>query len=138
MSAKTNKSQMLRFIEFINTADINLGKELISEDAVFYAPTNSEPLRGIEGYMFILNMMRNSFPDIKWELDEMIADENNIAARFTMTGTHKGNFLDIAPTGKVIKINAMNFYRFYNGKIVEEYGQPDIFGLIQQIKSQNQ
>lgn len=134
MSATNNKCQMLRFIEFINTADKSLGEELISDDALFYAPINSEPLKGIDGYMFILSMMRNSFPDIKWEIKEMVSEENVIAARFEMTGTHKGYFLNIAPTGKVIKINAMNFYRFYNGKIIEEYGQPDIFRLIQQIK----
>lgn len=134
MSTKTNKLIMNKFVEFINTSNVELSKELISEDAIFYAPTSPEPLRGAEGYMLILNMMRSSFPDISWKLEEMIAEGESVAARFTMTGTHKGDFFDITPTGKNIKINVMNFYRFSNGKIVEEYGQPDIFGLLQQIK----
>lgn len=134
MSTESNKSVMLKFIEFINTANKKMVKELISEEAVFYAPTSSEPLRGTEGYMLILNMMRSAFSDISWKLEEMVSEDNSIAARFIMTGTHDGDFFNIAPTGKSIKVNVMNFYRFSNGKIIEEYGQPDIFGLLQQIK----
>lgn len=125
---------MKKFVEFINTSNVELSKEIISEEAIFYAPTSSEPLRGSKGYMLILNMMRNSFPDVRWKLEEMIAEGESVAARFTMTGTHKGDFFDTKPTGKNIKINVMNFYRFSKGKIVEEYGQPDIFSLLQQIK----
>lgn len=134
MSTESNKLIMKKFVEFINTSNIELSKEIISEEAIFYAPTSSEPLRGSKGYMLILNMMRSSFPDVSWKLEEMIAEGESVAARFTMTGTHKGDFFDIKPTGKNIKINVMNFYRFSKGKIVEEYGQPDIFSLLQQIK----
>lgn len=134
MSTESNKLIMKKFVEFINTSNVELSKEIISEEAIFYAPTSSEPLRGSKGYMLILNMMRSSFPDVSWKLEEMIAEGESVAARFTMTGTHKGDFFDIKPTGKNIKINVMNFYRFSKGKIVEEYGQPDIFSLLQQIK----
>lgn len=134
MSTEKNKSVMGKFVEFINTANEEMAADLISEEAIFYAPTNPEPLKGTQGYMLILNMMRNSFPDISWKLEEMVAENDSIAARFTMTGTHKGEFFNIPPTGKAFKINVMNFYRFSNGKIIEEFGQPDIFGLLQQLK----
>lgn len=133
MSTEINKQVMQKFVEFINTADEALSKELISEDAIFYAPTSSEPLRGPAGYMSVLNMMRGGFPDIQWTLEEIVAEENTIAVRFIMQGTHQGYFFGIPPTGKEIKVNAMNFYYFLDGKIVKEYGQPDIFGLLQQI-----
>lgn len=134
MVENVNKSVMLKFIEFINTANESIASEIIAEEALFYSPTSTEPLRGIDGYMLILNMMRSSFPDINWKLEEMIAEGNSIAARFSMTGTHRALFFDLQPTGKKIKINVKNFYRFMNGKIIEEHGQPDIFGLLQQIK----
>lgn len=134
MSIKNNKSVMEKFVEFINNANEKLAGDLISEDAIFYAPTSPEPLKGTKGYMLILNMMRSSFPDISWKLEEMVAENESIAARFTMTGTHQGAFFNIPPTGKTFKINVMNFYRFSNNKIIEEYGQPDIFGLLQQLK----
>lgn len=134
MYIENNKSVMEKFVEFINTANEKLAGDLISEDAIFYAPTSPEPLKGTKGYMLILNMMRSSFPDISWKLEEMVAENDSIAARFTMTGTHQGAFFNIPPTGKAFKINVMNFYRFSNNKIIEEYGQPDIFGLLQQLK----
>lgn len=134
MSIEKNKSVMEKFVEFINTTNEKLAADLVSEDAIFYAPTNTEPIRGTKGYMVILNMMRGSFPNISWKLEEMVAENDSIAARFTMTGTHKGDFFGIPATGKTFKINVMNFYRFSDGKIIEEYGQPDIFGLLQQLK----
>lgn len=133
MSIEINKSAMHRFVEFINTANETLCKELVSEDAIFYAPTNPEPLKGTKDYLIILQMMRGGFPDIQWKLEEMVAEGDTVAARFTMEGTHEGTFFNIPPTNKRIKVNAMNFYRFSNGKIKEEYGQPDLLGLLQQI-----
>jgi predicted ester cyclase len=50
-----------------------------------------------------------------------------------MSGTHRGAFFGVPPTGKAIKVQAMNFYRLSGGKFVEERGQPDLLSLLQQI-----
>jgi predicted ester cyclase len=50
-----------------------------------------------------------------------------------MRGTHQGIFLGIPPSGKNIVVQAMNIYRLVDSKFVEEYGQPDMLGLLQQI-----
>jgi steroid delta-isomerase-like uncharacterized protein len=78
-------------------------------------------------------MMRGGFPDIQWTLEEIIAEDDKIAARFTMRGTHHGPFLGVEPTGKSITVRAVNFYRLADGKFVEERGQPDLLSLLQQI-----
>ncbi|AVC48596.1 snoaL-like domain protein [Rhizobium leguminosarum bv. viciae] len=78
-------------------------------------------------------MMRGGFPDIQWTLEEIIAEDDKIAARFTMRGTHHGPFLGVEPTGKSITVQAVNFYRLADGKFVEERGQPDLLSLLQQI-----
>jgi len=124
---------MNRFVEFINTASEILSKELISEDARFYVPGQPEPLRGPAGYLNIINMMRSGFPDIRWELEEMVAENEKIAACFTMRGTHRGTFFGVPATSRTIEVKAINFYGFSDGKIVEEYGQPDLLSLLQQI-----
>jgi steroid delta-isomerase-like uncharacterized protein len=131
--ATNNKDTMNRFVQFINTADEKLAAELVSPDAIFYVPGSPEPMRGPSGYMAIIGMMRSGFPDIQWTLEEMVSEDERVAARFTMNGTHKGTFFGVPPTGKPIKVQASNFYKFSNGKIVEEYGQPDTFSLMQQI-----
>ena len=133
MSIEANKLAMRRFTEFINTADQNLGEELIAEDAQFWVPGRPESMRGLAGYMNVLRMMRSGFSDVQWSLEETIAEGDKIAARFTMRGTHDGTFFGVPATGRKIEVRAMNFYRLAGAKFVEEYGQPDLLGLLQQI-----
>ena len=133
MSVQANKAQFQRFLTFINTADKVLGEDLIAEDAIFHAPNSPEPMRGIDGYMAILAMMRSGFPDIQWTIEEIVAEGDRLAARFTMRGRHTGAFFGIPPTGKEIAVQAINFYRFAEGRIIEEHGQPDLMGLMRQI-----
>lgn len=133
MNTETNKHLMHRFTEFINTASEKLAEELIASDAIFYVPGQTEPMRGPSSYLAIIGMMRGGFPDIQWTLEEMVSEGEKVAARFTMRGTHLGTFFGFPPTTKTIEVQAMNFYRFSGGQIVEEHGQPDMFGLLQQI-----
>ena len=85
------------------------------------------------GYLAIIGMMREGFPDIQWTLEEMVAEGDKVAGRFTMRGTHQGIFFGIPPTGRMIAVQAMNIYRISDGQFVEEHGQPDMLGLLQQI-----
>jgi len=133
MTAETNKIVMRRFLEFINTASESLAQELISPDAIFHVPWSTEPMRGPAGYLAIIGIMRGGFPDIQWTLEEMVAEGDKVAARFTMRGTHRGAFFGVPPTGKIIAAQAMNIYRLTGGQFVEEHGQPDMLGLLQQI-----
>jgi steroid delta-isomerase-like uncharacterized protein len=131
--SSTATSFMARFVEFINSADEKLANELVSPNAIFHVPGRPEPMTGPAGYMAIVAMMRGGFSDIQWTLEEAIAEENKIAARFTMTGTHTGPFMGVPPTQKTIRVQALNIYHLENGKIVKEYGQPDILGLLMQL-----
>src|SRR5271165_4698247 len=133
MSIEPNKVIMHRFTEFINTAGEKLAAELISPNAIFHLPGRSEPLKGPAGYLAIIGMMRGGFPDIQWTLEDMIAEGDRVAARFTMRGTHQGTFFGVPPTGEKIEVTAMNFYHLSGGQFVEEHGQPDLLGLLQQI-----
>ena len=133
MTAETNKIVMSRFLEFINTASESLAQELISPDAIFHVPRSPDPMRGPAGYLAIIGMMRGGYPDIQWTLEEMVAEGDKVAARFTMRGTHQGTFFGVPPTGKKIAVQAMNIYRLSDGQFVEEHGQPDMLGLLQQI-----
>jgi steroid delta-isomerase-like uncharacterized protein len=132
-SPKANKLLMQQFTEFINTASEKLADELISSEAVFHVAGQSHPMQGPAGYLAIIQMMRGGFPDIEWTLEEMVAEDDKVAARFTMRGTHLGAFFGVSPTGKKISVQAMNIYRLSRGQILEERGQPDMLTLLQQI-----
>ena len=133
MTAESNKLLMNSFTDFINTTSEDLATDLISPNAIFHVPGRPEPLQGPSGYLTIIGMMRAGFPDIQWTLEETIAEGDKVAARFTMRGTHEGIFFGVPPSGNKINVKAMNIYRFTDGKIVEEHGQPDLLGLLQQI-----
>ena len=133
MSTESIDAVMKRFVEFINTADVHLAREVIAPDAAFDAPTHGEPLRGPDGYLELLALLRNGFPDIQWTLEETITEGDRVAARFTMEGTHRGEFFGTAPTGNRISVRALNFYHLADGQIVRERGQPDLLGILQQI-----
>ena len=128
-----HKNFFKQFVEFINTADENLAQQLISPTAKFYVPGQVEPLIGPAGYLATIWMMREGFPDIQWYLEEIISENDKSAIRFTMIGTHNRTFFGVPPTGNSIKVQATNFYRLTDNQITEEYGQPDLLALLQQI-----
>ncbi|KAJ1333146.1 ester cyclase [Microdochium nivale] len=125
--------RMDRFLEFINSGDESIAREVVSESAEFHVPFGGPPLSGIAGYMEILGMMRSAYPDIRWSLEETIIEGDKVFARFTISGTHQGDFLGTPATGKQISSQAFNIYKFADGKIVAERGLPDIFGMMAQI-----
>jgi predicted ester cyclase len=133
MTIEQNKLVMHTFVDFINTANPDLANALIDPGATFYVPGRPQPVKGPAGYLEIIAMMRGGFPDIQWTLEELICEGSSIAARFTMRGTHEGSFLGVPATGNKIAVQALNIYRLSGGRIIEEYGQPDLLGLMGQI-----
>ncbi|WP_405848961.1 ester cyclase [Streptomyces sp. NBC_01518] len=133
MPSQSTESVMNRFVEFINTGNEDLARAVVSPDAVFHAPSHPEPLRGPDGYLEVIGMMRSAFSDVQWTLEETVTEGDTVAARFTMRGTHDGEFFGIPASGNKISVQAMNFYYLADGLIVGERGQPDLLGVMQQI-----
>src|SRR4249919_3120024 len=107
MSLESNTSVIRRFTsEFINTASPALATELIAADAVFHAP-GMPPLRGPDGYLALLGMLRSGFPDVQWTLADTVSEGDKVAARFTMRGTHQGAFMGVPATGKAFAVTTM-------------------------------
>ena len=133
MSDSNNVEFMNKFVEFINSASERLAHELVSPEAVFHVPGRPEPMIGPAGYLAIVGMMRGGFPDVQWTAEELICEGDRVAARFTMRGTHRGQFMGVPPTEKPVTVQALNIYHLKNGKIIKEYGAPDLLGLLAQI-----
>jgi steroid delta-isomerase-like uncharacterized protein len=133
MTSDSNQRIMERFVEFINSASEDLANELVAPDCIFHVPGRAEPMRGPAGYLAVIAMMREGFPDVQWTLEEMVSEGDKVAARFTMRGTHDGTFFGVPPTGTQVTVQALNLYEFSDGKIVREIGHPDMLGMLQQI-----
>jgi predicted ester cyclase len=75
----------------------------------------------------------DAFPDMHVTIDDMVAEGDKVAARVTMTGTHKGEIMGIPPTNKKVTVSLIVIDRFAGGKIVEDNGQFDALGLMRQL-----
>ena len=106
--------------------------ELVDVDVVEHEEMPGIP-PGREGLKMFVGMMRTAFPDLQFRVGDMIADGDIVAARITMEGTHQGEFMGIPATGKTISVEAMDFLRVANGKLVEHWGVTDQMAMMQQL-----
>jgi predicted ester cyclase len=83
---------------------------------------------GLAGYIDRLKVVCAAFPDYRWELQQLVVEENTIAARLIAQGTHTGPFGGIAPTGRRVSTQELVMYRFADGKIVQCWG--DLFPVV--------
>jgi steroid delta-isomerase-like uncharacterized protein len=74
-------------------------------------------------------------PDLKVAIDAFVADDDKVAASFVYTGTHKGPYFGIAPTGRSLRFTSCDFFRVKAGKIAEHWGMGDIAGVLAQLKA---
>ena len=94
---------------------------------------------GAEGYLSVVTMMRKSFPDVQWKLEDMVADANTVAVQWTCSGTFTGAqpFAGVQPNGRRFSTTVMNFYKFdENGLIVDDIAGVGIAGILKGIGAQ--
>ena len=129
-----NKAAMKRFEKMINSCDDALALELVDSMAPFYTPASKEPVYGGQGYLGIVRFMRQGFSDVQWKLEEMVAEGNVVAVRWTCTGTHDGTFMGLKPTGRKFSASVMNFYYFNDqGKIINDIAAEGMIAILRQI-----
>ena len=85
---------------------------------------------------FIYSLWR-AFPDIRIIFEDLIIEGNKVAGRYYLTGTHKGEFLDIQATDKQFKVNGMTIFSFRNEKVTERWNIVDIISLMGQLRAQS-
>ena len=78
-------------------------------------------------------MLFNAFPDIHFTIDDMIAEGDKVVVRFTVRGTHQGDYLGVPPTGKQFAVNGIAIHRIVDGREVEVWDCVDILGMLQQL-----
>jgi steroid delta-isomerase-like uncharacterized protein len=118
--------------ELWSKGNLDVAAELYSADFVCHFLVGPD-WKGIEGIKQEVQQHRLAFPDWSETVDDIIAEGDRVVIRFTSTGTHRGTFQGIAPTGRRVSIREVAIYRLANGKIVEQWGQPDLFGMQQQL-----
>lgn len=132
MSVEKNKAVIRRHVEEVfNKANLSVADEIISPEYVYHGPLGE--FKGVDGFKQMVAMARKALPDIHYTLDEMVAEGETVAVRYTMTGTFKGELAGIPPTGKSIKQTQAFFYHFKNGKELAALPFSDMLTFYQQL-----
>lgn len=132
MSADGNKSLNLRWIQAFNEGDWASEAACRSADYVAHMSGAPEPLDAASWAGF-MQAFTTAFPDARITVDDSISEGDIVASRWTITGTHRGEFQGVPPTGRNVTINGVDFSRVVNGTIAEHWAQFDLLGLMQQI-----
>ena len=123
---------MRRFIDEVwNKGNLAVAEEIFHPEATSPSAPTLPP--GAEGVNFIVKMMRNAFPDYWMEITHMVAEDDRVAARFRQGGTHNGDLMGIAPTGKKVEWTEIGILRIADGKVVESWYDVDMLGLMGQL-----
>lgn len=135
MSQERNIAAQQRFAEIVNSGQLGRLGEAIAPDVVDHDPAPSQG-PGPAGFQATFAAMAASFPDLRVAADAVVADEENVAIAYQLTGTHQGEFLGLAPTGRTIQVRGVQIGRFRDGLLVERWGSSDQLGILQQLGAQ--
>jgi steroid delta-isomerase-like uncharacterized protein len=127
-----NKQVVRQFFEAADRQDIEgMGQLVSSTNYLFHFP--GMPPMDWNTHKQFFTAFTSSFPDLRHEIVDLVAEGDKVAVHFNVTGTHKGELQGIPPTGKKVSFGAMDFITLMDGKIAEDWLSVDMMGLMQQI-----
>ena len=133
MSAEDNKAVVQRMgEEAFNKGNLEVLDELVASDVVDHDPAPGQA-SGREGIKQFASTLRTAFPDLQQTVENMVAEGDYVAFNYTISGTHQGDFMGVAPTGKQVSARAMEMVRIVDGQMVDRWGNTDQLGLLQQL-----
>jgi steroid delta-isomerase-like uncharacterized protein len=134
MSIEHNKTIVRRFFEEVyNQGDLALIEELFAPS--FGGPKSAHyGVHGPEAARRGVAAMRDAFPDIRFTVEELVAEGERVVVRVTFRGTHQGSFMGVAPTGRRVTVAGVELARLSGGRIAEEvWHNYDLLGLLEQL-----
>jgi steroid delta-isomerase-like uncharacterized protein len=127
-----NEAIVRRFFEELwNEGDLRVADELVAADHVH--DVGGEELRGPDGVKGAVTWLRTAFPDLRFEIDNLISDGDQAAVRWTASGTHLGPFADVPPTGRRVEWTGSDWFRLHRGRIIDAWVIADGEGLHEQL-----
>jgi steroid delta-isomerase-like uncharacterized protein len=134
VSEDHNKTIARRVFEEVFTGgDAGLIEELWTADLVFHHPDEPYVTRGHDGLKARYQGYRTALPDLNCPIEDIFADGDRVAIRYTTHGTNTGEIMGAAPTGRKVTIKAIAIYRFENGKVTEMWDAWDVHALMRDL-----
>jgi steroid delta-isomerase-like uncharacterized protein len=133
LTPEENKAQFRRtYEELLNGGNLAAAEELVAPNFVNHEAPPVKDL-GPESMRGVATMLRTAFPDLHFEIEELVAEGDTVAGRVTMRGTHEGPLMGMPATGRTVRQDHMHFVRFRDGKAVEHWGVRDDVTMMRQL-----
>lgn len=137
MPKEQNIQAQEKFAEGVNTGNFDVFDEVVAADVVDH-DSAPEQGPGPQGFKDMFTTLRSAFPDLEVTPEHMTATEDDVALAYTIAGTHEGEFLGVAPTGRRITARGVQIGRFEDGKLAERWGSSDQLAILQQLGAEPQ
>src|SRR5512136_2326512 len=132
MSIEGNKNIVRLFFDVgPSKGNLKAANELLATNFALHVPLPCAP--GIQGINDVITACRAAFEGLNVTIEDMVAEGDKVAARFTARCIHKGVFMGLPPTGKPITMTGIEIFRIENDKIAELWGEANLIGLMQQL-----
>ena len=129
-----NKAIVRRLYEEVwNKRKLKVVDELISPSHALIDPLVSTSQVGPELYKRRVVELTTSFPDLRFTIEDMIAEKGKVVVCWIISGTHKSGFMDVPATGKKVSVEGVTIHYITNGKILDSSARWDVLGLMRQI-----
>ena len=133
MSTEDNLALIHRFLdEVVNTGNLDAARTLFAPNHVAHF-AGFPAAQGYEDWKQLTTMSYSAFPDIHTTFEDEMAMGDKVVVRYTVGATHKEAFMNIPATGKQVKYSGIAIFRIAGGKIVEQWQEADVMGLLQQL-----
>jgi predicted ester cyclase len=135
VTTEENKALIRRLMEQANSkGNLDVVDELVAPDYVLHTPASpTGEVHGTEDYKQLISMQRSAAPDLIFMVEDQIAEGQKVVTRYSARGTHQGEFMGSAPTGKQANTTGIVISRIAGGKIAEEWLEWDVLGLMHQL-----
>jgi steroid delta-isomerase-like uncharacterized protein len=131
-----NKETFRRFQDAMNTCDAEVISksidELVEPDATIRTPLPGDAT-GAEALKHVWRVLLAAFPDLQLNVEDLIGEDDKVVARIVVTGTHRGDYMGVEPTGKSIAYDEIFIFRFADGRVVETWGVVDVLSQMKQL-----
>lgn len=129
MLIEENKAIVRRYKEEVwNRGEMDVAEKLVAANHVQHGPSGKVTLRGLEALKQWAIRVLTAWPDFHVAVEDMVAEGDKVTLRWRFRGTHKGEWMGVAPIGKEVTNAGIEIYRIAGGKIEECWGSSDALG----------
>lgn len=120
------------YSEMVSEGRFDVLDELVHQDMVEHEDLPGEA-EGRDGVRQVFEMMREAFPDLRAEVSQMIAEGDRVVAHTTFSGTQRGEFMGVPPSGRRVEVDVIDIFRIDRGRVAEHWGVMDQLTMMEQL-----